>query len=400
MTEKRSHPPVTAIPHSGWLNLSMIFGVTLMAVLGVASITPAFPDVIRRFHLSTGSIGLLITVFTFPGVILTPFLGVLADRKGRKRILVPSLLLFGFAGAACGFVQSFHAMLVLRFFQGIGAAALGSLNVTIIGDLFSGADRGKVMGYNASVLSIGTATYPLLGGALAEIGWNFPFFLPLLAIPLGITILFVMKNPEPKNHEALAQYLKSVFKSMNLRVGGVFLASLTTFFILYGSFLTYLPILISRRFHGGAFQIGVVLSSMSLTTALTSSQMGRLQSFLSREKMVRIAFAFYAIAMAAIPFIPDYLLLFFPAALFGIGQGTNLPSLQTMLAELAPIEYRAAFMSTNGMVLRLGQTLGPILASLCFALDGIEGAFWFGTITALITLSFLFAMLRKGKGSE
>ena len=119
-------------------NLQIVFGVTLMAVLGVSSITPAFPTIIQELGVTSLGIGLLITVFTFPGGILTPVLGVFADRYGRKRVLVPSLFLFGIAGGACVLAQDFTILLILRFFKGVGAASLGALNVTIIGDLYDG----------------------------------------------------------------------------------------------------------------------------------------------------------------------------------------------------------------------------------------------------------------------
>jgi len=74
-------------------NLRIIFGVTLLSVLGVSSIIPMFPLIVKQLHLSVQSVGMLITVFTLPGVLLTPVLGVLADRFSRKKILVPALLL-------------------------------------------------------------------------------------------------------------------------------------------------------------------------------------------------------------------------------------------------------------------------------------------------------------------
>ena len=92
------------MPDSGLLrnrNLRVIFTVTLMVVMSVSSITPAFPKIIREFAISETQVGLLITFFTLPGVFLTPFLGVLADRWGRKKILVPSPFLFALAGASC-----------------------------------------------------------------------------------------------------------------------------------------------------------------------------------------------------------------------------------------------------------------------------------------------------------
>ena len=93
-------------------NLQIIFGVTLMAVLGVSSITPAFPRMAEEWGVTVQAIGLLITAFTFPGIVLAPFIGILADRLGRKRILVPSLFLFGFAGGACALTSDFNIILV------------------------------------------------------------------------------------------------------------------------------------------------------------------------------------------------------------------------------------------------------------------------------------------------
>ena len=83
-----------------------------MAVLGTSNITPAFPTIVRELGGSSGQVGLLITVFTLPGILMTPLLSVLSDRYGRKKILVPALLLFGIAGSA--FARDFNVLLVLR----------------------------------------------------------------------------------------------------------------------------------------------------------------------------------------------------------------------------------------------------------------------------------------------
>jgi MFS family permease len=65
-----------------------------MAVLGSSSIAPALPKVVQELGVSPGQVGLLITVFTLPGVFLTSVAGALSDRFGRRKILVPSLMLF------------------------------------------------------------------------------------------------------------------------------------------------------------------------------------------------------------------------------------------------------------------------------------------------------------------
>jgi MFS family permease len=373
-------------------NLQIVFGVTLMAVLGVASITPAFPTIIQELGVSTLSIGLLIAVFTFPGILLTPVLGVLADRYGRKRILVPSIFLFGIAGGACAFTRDFDLLLILRFFQGAGAASLGSLNVTIIGDLYSGKERAAAMGYNASVLSVGTTAYPAIGGALAMIAWYYPFVLPLLAIPLGFVVLFSLKNPEPKIEQHLKDYFRNVLKYIKHRqVIGIFVASIITFIILYGPILTYFPLLLKNAFGATPLIIGLLISIMSLSTAVIASQLGKLTKVYSERSLLKATFLIYGLALLMIPFIPNLPAFLIPMVIYGLAHGVNFPCYQTLLAGLAPMEYRGAFMALNGMVLRLGQTLGPPLMGVVFSLWGVEGTFYSGA--CLSGLMFLFGLV-------
>jgi ACDE family multidrug resistance protein len=366
-------------------NLQVIFAITLMAVLGVSSITPAFPEIMRQLDITSTDVGLLITSFTLPGVILSPFLGILADRFGRKRILVPSLFLFGIAGTACAFTRDFHTLLVLRVFQGIGAASLGSINSTLIGDIYSGRDRAQAMGLNASVLSIGTASYPTIGGALAILGWYYPFVLPVLALPIGIIVLMSLHNPEPGHHQGLKEYLGSTWAYLkNLKVIALFMTGVLTFIILYGAYLTYFPLLLDSSFGTSSLIIGIIMSVMSITTAAVSSQLGRICRWLSLEAIIKIAFATYALALVLIPFMPSLWLLLIPVVIFGIAHGANIPSIQTTVAGLAPLEYRAAFMSLNSTMLRLGQTIGPPLMSIVYLHGDIEATFFVAAGLALL----------------
>jgi MFS transporter, ACDE family, multidrug resistance protein len=82
----------------------------------------------------------------------------------------------------------------------MGASALGTLNVTVIGDIYAGRERSAALGYNSSVLSVGTASYPAIGGALAAFGWFYPFALAFVAIPIGLLVLFsATPNPATSN---------------------------------------------------------------------------------------------------------------------------------------------------------------------------------------------------------
>ncbi|MEZ5107183.1 MAG: MFS transporter, partial [Draconibacterium sp.] len=282
-------------------NLTVIFLITLTGVMGVASITPAFPSIIKHFGITPTQVTLLITVFTFPGIFLAPIIGVLADNFGRKTILIPSLFLFGIAGLGCFFTDDWHVLLILRFIQGIGAASLGMLNVTLIGDLFDGPKRGEIMGYNASVLSIGTASYPAVGGALAMAGWQYPFLLTFVGIPTALMVIFWLKNPEPDKKSNLKSYLKRTWKNINQKtVWGLFIINVLLFVILYGAYLSYFPQLLTERMQANSLVIGLFMSGFSVVTALTSSQLKRINRLFKPKTQLKISAVLYMVSMLLI----------------------------------------------------------------------------------------------------
>jgi MFS family permease len=369
-------------------NLLIVFAVTLTAVMGSSSITPAFPQIAEALGVTPQQTGLLITVYYVPGIVLTPVLGFLADRHGRKLILVPSLFLFGIAGAACALMRDFQALLVLRFFQGAGAASLGALNLTIIGDLFDGERRTAAMGYNASMLSVGTATYPTIGGAMALLGWYYPFYLPLIAIPTGLLVVRRLDNPEPEAKQGLGEYLGGFVEVVNQwQVLAIFALTLATFAVLFGPYLTYFPILMDETFGASSFVIGLVMSTVSVASGVTAARLGALNSRFSKKSLLIAAFVLYTGTFAWIPYIDSIWVMLVPSLTYGVAQGLNIPSLQALLAGIAPMEQRGIFMSFSGMVRRIGQTLGPVVAGGLFGMYGLEGVYLGAAVLTAVSLA-------------
>jgi len=358
-------------------SLQIVFGVALMAALRSDSINPAFPDIARALQVSSESVGLLITVFALPSVFLVPILGVLADRWGRKRILVPSLLLFGLAGGACSLVRSFDLLLILRFLQGIGAASLSMLNITLIADLYGGSERTAAMGYNASVRSIGSTLNPLVGGALATLGWYYPFALSLLAVPVAFLVLLVLKNPEPKRDQRFGEYLNQARESLKSQeVVGLFFAGCMVFVTMFGAYLTYFPFLLEGEFGASPLVIGLMVSGRSVVNAVFAAQLGNIAKVCRESTLVKASFALYALVFVMIPLAPSLRVMVIVTLLLGTAEGLYWPSSHALLGRLAPLGHRAGFMAINDTILKLGQTLGPLLMGAVFGRWGIQGAFY------------------------
>ena len=149
-----------AIPPVSLAGLVLVLCVALMGVMGVSITLPILPKQGAVFHQDAAGVALLITCFTLPSAFMTPVAGVLADRFGRKAVLLPGLLLFACGGMGCAFSDSFENLLAWRAIQGLGAAPLGILYGTLVGDFYKEADRPKVMGMVGATISFGTALVP------------------------------------------------------------------------------------------------------------------------------------------------------------------------------------------------------------------------------------------------
>lgn len=189
--------------------------------------------------------------------------------------------------------------------------------------------------------------------------------------------MFSLHNPEPENDQGLKEYFGSIWEHIkDRRVLGLFVGTLVTFAILFGSLITYLPILMNEFFGASPLVIGVVVASSSLTTALVSTQVRRLSSRFSEQVLIRLSFLVYAGALCVVPLAPSAWVLLVPTIVFGVAQSLNLPNAFSLLTAAAPKENRGAFLALNSTILRLGQTVGPLLMSVAAAGLGLGGAYF------------------------
>ncbi|MFB6196425.1 MAG: MFS transporter [Haloplanus sp.] len=352
--------------------LYVILSCSLMGVMGVSLVSPVLPDLRPVFGVSDAQVGLVITAYTFPGIFVTPFVGLVADRFGRRRVVVPLLFLFAVAGAGVAFARTFAEVIALRFLQGVGASALITLAVTLIGDVYDGRRRDAVMGLNGSTIGSGAAFYPLIGGALAGIRWNAPFLFFGVGALVGLFALVALTEPAAERSTDVRAYLGRLRAVAVLpQALAIFAALFAAFFIFYGAVLTALPLLLSDVFGLGAGRIGATLSMVALASAAVSSQYGRLSEKRTASELVALGFVAYGVGLLCVRLAPSPTLVAAALLVFGVGFGVVMPSIDTAVVTLVPDDLRAGVMGMRTSMLRLGQTLGPVgftvTADLAFA---------------------------------
>ncbi|MBW4627945.1 MAG: MFS transporter [Brasilonema octagenarum HA4186-MV1] len=380
-------------------NFYIINLVTVVGILGGTLYNPALPTIQDKiFHVTPEEASWISTLFQLPGAVITPIFGILADVLGRKQVLIPSLLVFalgaGLSGWASNFTtnvtQQFRIHLGGRFVQGVGAASLEPLQLTVLSDLYQGRKLGAAMAFNAALIGMSGALFPLIGGILGQINWQYTFLPGLVAIPIAFLVLVTLRLPRrPQNTEKfqLKSYLQSTWNSINNRHVLGLLFAVMSLFLLQTLCLTYIPFLATKNFQTTDLQNGIILTSMSIALAFFAAQLGRLTQSLSEIKLIKLSFILFAVALLILPIIPNFWLIFIPMILLGAAQGIALPSSQALLGGLSAQDSRAGFMAVNTSIMSWGQTLGPFLGSLAITFWGLPAVFYSSAVFAVISFA-------------
>ncbi|WP_255198639.1 MFS transporter [Halorarius litoreus] len=342
--------------------VQVVLASTALAPLGVPLVAPALPVIRDAFGVTDAQASLLVSAYFVVGIVVSPFIGILADRFGRRRVLVPSLLLFGLAGGATVLATDFTTVLVLRAIAGTAAAGIFVTTVTIVGDAFEGVQRNAVLGVNTAVLSAGAAIFPIVGGALVAVSWETPFLSYLLALPLAGVAAVALEEPERARSARDVAYLRGAARAVATRgTAGLYTTSFLTEVLLFGTVFTALPLLLPAEFGLGPLLVGLVLTATEVTAIVAAALNGRFARRLSNGRLIAFGFACYGVGLVVAWAAPTVLLVAVGVAVFGAGVGLTMPCVDAEMSERVSGHYRAGALSLRNSTTFLGRAVGPVL---------------------------------------
>lgn len=384
MTEPLPPPAPTSAPGPGAPSLSLIFTITVTGILANTLVGPAIPDILDSFDQPDARAGLFVASGTLPGIVMAPVIGILADRFGRRAVLVPCLTAFGVFGVLSAAAPSFWALLALRTLQGIGSAGLINLAVVLIGDHWSGVERARLVGQNAAVLTLSLAVFPPVGGLLTELGgWRLSF------APYGVALLTALRiwrrlaptRPSEAVHlrEQLAQARTAV---RHRDVLGSISIGFVLFMLIFGLFLTALPVHLEREFDLGAGWRGLVIAAPSITSTAAALRLGRLRGRFGAVRLLVAAGALFTVGFVVMGSAPALPVLLLGALVYGAGEGICIPTLQDVVSGAAPTAQRGAVVAVWVGAARAGQTIGPLVTGALYGAVGTGRTFVLGGVLA------------------
>jgi MFS family permease len=298
-------------------------------------------------------------------------MGVLADRFGRRVVLVPCLVGYGLAGTAVAFSDSFATLVALRFLQGCAASGLVMLSITLVGDNFDGPRRNAVMGLNTATLSVGISVFPLLGGVLSDVRWNLPFAVYAVSLLVGAFAALSLEESADAEAQLDTSYLRAGASAVVSRAGiTLYGAVFVTFLLFFGALNTSIPLLLDGSFALTGLWIGAVLSLPLIVSSTVALANGRLARYASNRQLIGLGTVGYGVGLAGVWVVDSPAGIAATLVVTGAGHGCILPALDTEISRLATDELRGGVTSLRISVKKVGQTVGPVLFPAVAAATG------------------------------
>jgi len=202
-------------PRRYWSVLAIWLAIA-MAVLDGSIANVALPTIARELGASAATSIWIINAYQLAITALLLPLAALGDRIGYRRVYLPGLAIFILGSIACALAHTLALLIGARIFQGIGAAAIMSMNAAMVRATYPQATLGKGMGYNALVLSVAAAAGPTIAALILSVAsWSWLF---LINVPFGLASMFigVRALPHSTGHGGRPNYLSGVLSAIAL----------------------------------------------------------------------------------------------------------------------------------------------------------------------------------------
>lgn len=342
-----------------------------LLALGVTVISPLLLDLSEIFEVSSVQIGLLITAFTTPQIILIPIIGVAADLIGRKWLLAGGLILFGISGTSIGLTESFQTALVLRAIQGIGFAAAMPLTITVLGDYYEGSREATAQGLRTGGLFLVNMLAPVIGAFFMGFAWQLPFLLFFTAIPAGIWICRIMPSETKEHTVNLKDYLGSLVTLIRKPHMLLIFSTFILRFVVFFGYLTYLSFFGKQNLGMTTVGIGLMAALKAITSFIGSIQAGRLSQRMHTVLTAVLAFTISGAGLILAGAVPSIRTLIVGSMLLGIGDGIAAPIQKSLVTNLSHSQVRGGAISLSSTMSSTGKALAPVVMAGVMSLSNV-----------------------------
>jgi len=354
--------------------------VTLIPMLAA----PAMPLMAERFATDGDGTMFAQLVMTLPAIALilaAPIAGILAEKFGRRAIMLCGLGMFALSGGAALVLDHPSALIASRLLLGAAGGVILTGSLALAGDYPAGGPRERLLGFIVAGSSI-MAVVALVGGGymVARWGWRMPFSLYLLGLPVLLMAAFSLKPHRHPRYET--DHLPSPIRTL---WPIYLLASMLT----VGMFMPSIqgPFLLLRHGINSAGVQSLIIAACSLVAALSAASYGVIGRYLNSPGVLLMTALCFGAGALGMSMAHDGMTIAMASAVMGIGAGLVEATCATLIMARVPLAMRSRALGLLLSAIFFGQFLNPWVVGPLRALFGIDGAF-----RAIGVLFFLLAL--------
>jgi multidrug resistance protein len=380
-------------PLRGNAALLMVCVATGIIMLGQGVISPVLPLYARDFGVSAAMVGAAVSVFGLARLLLNLPTGFLSDRLGRRLLMVSGAVTVALGYLLCAVAGNIWHLLAYRFIAGAGSAMFMTAAITLVTDISTPENRGRMLSLYQGSLLAGVSVGPAVGGVTAELlGLRAPFV--LVGVLAGACALWALRetpppealadpapDPGPEGADAASETpVRSLFTN-----AGFTLASLVTFSIFFtrtGTRQTVLPLVGADELGLGAGALGGIFAMMALLNLAMIGPSGAWADHYGRKLVIVPSALVSALGLALFALTGSLALFLIAAVLVGLGTGLSGPAPAAYAADVIPASARGVGMGLYRTYGDVGFVVGPLL--LGWIVDATDSYGWSLILNAVL----------------
>jgi DHA1 family tetracycline resistance protein-like MFS transporter len=376
--------------------LFVLFFTIFIDLLGFGIIIPILgPYAKDVLHADGWVYGLIFGVYSFMNFVFAPVLGTLSDRKGRRPVLLITIVIAMVGHLLFSFSSSLLVLFVARMIAGIGSANISVANA-YISDVTPPEGRAKAMGLIGAAFGLGFVFGPPVGGYIYEhLSFEYIGYLTaaLCLINFVLAWIYLPESIKERNTENKFNF-KNILRGLveagkNPRVNKFFLL----FFIVIIAFSmmqSTVTLLFTDRYKLDAAQGSYMFAYVGLLMAIVQAGfIGFFSKRLGESKMLLIGSVVMGLGLTLIPFGPFWL-QFVYFALIAVSNGMIGPAINSLISKNADPTKLGQIMGANQSFGSLSRGIGPVIAGILY---DINYAFPYLAAGLIMTVSFFVALL-------
>ena len=398
--------------------------VQLIESLAIALPISFFPSYVVELGATVASVGLFTSSFMIAHAVMSPKMGSLTDRYGRKRLMMLGVGADVILGTLTGLVPSWEWLLAIRVLNGAVSSAAMLASETLLIDLVSPQRRGEASGYIMSMNMVGRNLGPMVGGGIQWLAlsrgltllmsYRIPYFVDsLLAFIALVMIYLLIKEPERRSTPGRDMDTGEAPKVVLTRPLKILLVNGFVSGIGVGFIIPIMVLFYMDRFGMDPVAIGTIISVTGFIGLIASYVAGRFSDRVGRKPLIGLGNYVSRLAGLVLPFTRSITEAGIVVSVRSLGFNVSMPAFRALRADLVPPEVRGRMFGLFGRAFTAGSVVGPILGTwiydtyrfttfnvLGFAIPGYSIPFIINAVLGLLTTTMIMLLIKEPSSDE